>query len=150
MMVANMVRFKAANGESLSGERLVIPGYEDMDVIAVADGFQKKLFELTTGLEIAVVHGFSEEEIITSLVDQLNAKKFNVQKLMQKIYNSDVLRVGNEKRWKINDSPSYSSYKENRLAEEQAKPFIYTEEERKQIIEVTIYLSILNVKGAKI
>lgn len=129
------VSFKSSDGNDLTGKAVKVPGYEGMDVVAVRDGEGNlQLHELATGMKIAdVAPGLDEEAAIASVANQLNGKRFSVPRLMEKIYQGDIDKHGVHKKILVNPSPAYQAYKEQRIAEEQNVPFMYSEEERAEI-----------------
>lgn len=128
------VQFKTPGGKVLTGERLVIPGFEDLDTVMVSDGLEKKVYEQASGLEIASTKGgFSEAEVVPQVRDQLLAKGFNAERIYQKLYNNEKNKqwATRDKPYGVeNDSPNYAAYREKVEAAEAARPDLYSAEEK--------------------
>ncbi len=123
----------ASNQGQKTGTKVTVPGYEDVDFIAVQDGFNYDIYELASGLKVTPTASFSVDDAISQTAVALASKGITSEKLLSKIYSSekDVL-----KKLKVNESPAIQKFKEKKIAEEEKIPFLLTEEERQNLFEI--------------
>lgn len=121
-----------ANQGQKTGTKVTVPGYEDVDFVAVQDGFNYDIYELASGLKVTPTTSFSVDDAISQTAVTLASKGVTSEKLLSKIYNSEKAI----KSLKINESPAIEKFKEKRIAEEEKVPFIHTEEERQKLFEI--------------
>jgi hypothetical protein len=121
-----------ANQGQKTGTKVTVPGYEDVDFVAVQDGFNYDIYELASGLKVTPTTSFSVDDAISQTAVTLASKGVTSEKLLSKIYNSEKAI----KSLKINESPAIEKFKEKRIAEEEKIPFIHTEEERQKLFEI--------------
>ena len=128
------IAFKTAQGGKVTGEKVEVPGYEDMDLVLVRDGFENRIYELSSGLEIGgTQEAFSKEAAIESLRKQLEERKITSEKIHNVIFKGEKVK-------QINPSKKFESYAENRIAREKADyeslPLKYSPEEIKKLEEL--------------
>jgi hypothetical protein len=128
-----VVKFKTPQGNTLEGEKVEIPGYEDMDMILVKDGFENRIYELTSGIEIGNTgSAFSKQDAVSALRNQLLEKNVSSEKIKNKLFK--------EKSLQINPSNKFESYAEDRTTRERADyeslPLKYTPDEIKKLTEL--------------
>jgi len=128
------VTFKTQQGGKLNGEKVVIPGYEDMDMVLVKDGFENKIYELASGLEIGgTKEAFSREAAIESLRKTLEERKITSGKVHNVIFKGENVK-------QINPSKRFESYAEERTTREKSDyeklPLKYSPEEIQKLEEL--------------
>ena len=108
------IAFKTPEGSKVTGEKVEVPGYEDMDLVLVRDGFENRIYELSSGLEIGgTQEAFSKEAAIESLRKQLEERKITSEKIHNVIFKGERVK-------QINPSKKFESYAENRTAREKS------------------------------
>jgi len=122
----------ASNQGQKTGTKVTVPGYEDVDFVAVQDGFNYDIYELASGLKVTPTASFSVDDAISQTAVALASKGITSEKLLSKIYSSEK----DIKKLKVNESPAIQRFKEKKIAEEEKIPFIHTEEERQRLFEI--------------
>jgi NTP pyrophosphatase (non-canonical NTP hydrolase) len=108
------IAFKTSRGSRVTGEKVEVPGYEDMDLVLVKDGFENRIYELSSGLEIGgTQEAFSKEAAIESLRKQLAERKITSEKIHNVIFKGEKVK-------QINPSKKFESYAESRTAREKS------------------------------
>ena len=108
------VEFKTPEGNKILGEKVVIPGYEDIDLVLVKDGFENKIYELASGIEMGgTQEAFSKEAAIESLRNKLEEKKITSNKVLNVIFKGENVK-------QINSSKKFEFYSEERKAREKS------------------------------
>lgn len=128
------VTFKTPEGSKITGEKVEIPGYEDMDLVLVRDGFENKIYELSSGLEMGgTQEAFSKEDAINSLRKQLQERNITSGKVHNVIFKGEKVK-------QINPSKKFETYAEERKSREAADyekmPLKYSPEEIKKLEEL--------------
>tara|TARA_R110002126_G_scaffold97706_2_gene227467 strand:+ start:7337 stop:11026 length:3690 start_codon:yes stop_codon:yes gene_type:complete len=128
------VTFRTQDGDKITGEKVILPGYEDMDMILVKDGFENKIYELSSGLEIGgTQEAFSKEAAIKSLRKTLEERNITSGKVHNVIFKGEKVK-------QINPSKKFESYAEERRSREKADyeklPLKYSPEEIKKLEEL--------------
>jgi hypothetical protein len=128
------VTFRTQDGDKITGEKVILPGYEDMDMILVKDGFENKIYELSSGLEIGgTQEAFSKEAAIKSLRKTLEERNITSGKVHNVIFKGEKVK-------QINPSKKFESYAEERRLREKADyeklPLKYSPEEIKKLEEL--------------
>lgn len=127
-----------STGGKVSGEKVTVPGYENMDFVAVRnkDGMNYDIYELASGRAIGAEAGtfFSPTEAANRVGEYLAANKVTPEKLFEKF----IKREGDPTAGKfiMNESPAYENYKSQKQAEVEKKPFVHSESERKKLTEI--------------
>jgi hypothetical protein len=121
-----------ANEGKRTGAKVIIPGYEDVDFVAVQDGFNYDIYELASGLKVTPTASFSIDDAISQTAATLASKGVTSDKLLSKIYNSEK----DIKNLRINESPAIEKFREKKVAEEEKVPFIHTEKERSVLLDI--------------
>jgi hypothetical protein len=128
------ITFKTPQGAELQGEKIEIPGYEDIEMVLVKDGFENKIYELASGIELGdTKSAFSKEDAIKSLRDELLKRNVSSEKIKNALFKGEKVK-------QINPSKIFESYAEERKAREKGEyenlPLSYTPEEISKLNEL--------------
>jgi hypothetical protein len=108
------ITFKTPKGDKINGEKVVVPGYENMDLVLVKDGFENKIYELASGIEMGgTQEAFSKEAAIESLRKAMEGKKITSDKVHNVIFKGENVK-------QINPSKKFESYSEERKTKERS------------------------------
>jgi hypothetical protein len=128
------VEFKTPEGNSIVGEKVIIPGFEKMDMVIVKEGLNNIVYDLASGMPISE-GDFTKEGTIKSIKDNFEARNITQAKLYGLIYkgnNTSSFENKNRVR-QINPSSMFESYSEKRKASDKAEyeklPLKYTPKE---------------------
>jgi hypothetical protein len=134
----DQVSFKLSTGGQVTGEKITVPGYENMDFVAVRakDGMSYEIYELASGRAIGEEAGtsFSAKEAANKVGEYLASKKVTPEKLFDKFINREGDKT--KSALVINDSPSYQKYKSQKKAEADGRPYLHDESEREKLTEI--------------
>lgn len=132
----------------VTGQIFIIPGFENLDLVLVQDGFFKKVYELSTGLELAQSNAFTDKDVIVDIVGAVMKKNLTDLGILNKIYSAQH-NFGNKHLKVINDSPKYKAYEAQQIAEYDNAPFAFQNEERAQLqtmLDQAIAEDLANIK----
>jgi hypothetical protein len=106
------LKLETADGRRVTGKKVTLPGYEDIDFVVVKDGLNYDLYELSSGLRINKESFFSEKEAISSSAADLAASNATSEKILGKIYRNTTQSAGKESSAarKRNPSPAYDRF----------------------------------------
>jgi hypothetical protein len=108
------ITFKTPKGDKINGEKVVVPGYENMDLVLVKDGFENKIYELASGIEMGgTQEAFSKEAAIESLRKAMEGKKITSDKVHNVIFKGENVK-------QINPSKKFEFYSEERKTKERS------------------------------
>ena len=129
------VEFKTPEGNNIVGEKVIIPGFEKIDMVMVKEGFNNTVYDLASGMQIIEGGDFSKEGAIKSIKEQLDKRNITQNKLYGTIYKgSNISSFQNKSAIRqINPSSMFESYSEKRKAYDKAEyeklPLKYTPKE---------------------
>lgn len=128
------ITFKTPKGDKINGEKVVVPGYENMDLVLVKDGFENKIYELASGIEMGgTQEAFSKEAAIESLRKAMEGKKITSDKVHNVIFKGENVK-------QINPSKKFESYSEERKTKERSDyeslPLKFTPKEIERLEEL--------------
>ena len=135
------VEFNTPEGKKIIGERVIIPGFEKIDMVMVKDGLNNTVYELASGMPIAE-GDFTKENAIKSIKDDFESRNVTQDKIYNLIYKStNTSSLENKNRVpQINPSSMFESYSEKRKAFEKAEyeklPLKFNPEEIKKLKEL--------------
>lgn len=135
-------------GKKLIGQSFEIPSLEQLDLILVQDGFLKKIYELSTGMELAQSNAFTDQEAIVDIVGAFTKKNVSDNAILEKIYSAQH-NFGNKSLHVINHSPKYEAYKAEQIAEFENSPYAFQGEERARLqamLDTAIAEDLQNIK----
>lgn len=124
-----------ATGKPITGEPITIPGYEALDLICVQDGFEQKIYELASGLEILATTSFTKEDAVRQALDFLLEKKVTPERILTRIMQGEGGYMGKDSLSKLkrNNSPAYDRFVKKLEDDYNALPDLYSEDEKKEI-----------------
>ena len=133
LIEGEVIKFKTPQGNTLEGEKVEMEGYEDMDMILVKDGFENRIYELTSGIEIGNTgSAFAKQDAVSALRNQLLEKNVSSEKIKNKLFKDKSLQ--------INPSNKFESYSEQRTTKERADyeslPLKYSPDELSKLKEL--------------
>lgn len=143
-MVMEAIAFIDWNGKKRVGEKVLVPGFERLDLIYIQDGFMGRVFELATGAEVIEAQGFTPQEAIRDVIGALIKKNLTDVKLLEQLYGNDHPH-GRKQLRIVNESPAYLAYKAQRQAERLADPFYFSESDRATIQELIDVMRLENL-----
>jgi hypothetical protein len=132
------VTFNTPQGEKLTGEKIIIPGFEKIDMVLVKEGLNNRIYDLASGGEL-VDGEFSKENLIQSVIDQFKKKNITQPKIYGLIYKGSNVSAfeSKDKVRQINPSSMFESYSEKRKAYDKAEyeklPLKYTPKEIEEL-----------------
>lgn len=130
------ISFIDKGGATLTGNSIIIPGFEKLDLVCTEDGFLKRIYELATGLELMQSQSFTEKDVIADALKGFSNKNLSDVAILKKIYANDYHQFGNKTLKVINHSPSFLAFKQATEEELANRPFAFNEAERAEIIEM--------------
>ena len=128
------VTFNTPEGKKLTGEKIIIPGFEKIDMIMVKEGLNNTVYDLASGMPISE-GDFTKEGTIKSIKDNFEARNITQGKLYGQIYKGSNISSFENKSGvrQINPSSMFESYSEKRKAFDKAEyeklPLKYTPKE---------------------
>lgn len=128
------VTFNTLEGKKLTGEKIIIPGFEKIDMIMVKEGLNNTVYDLASGMPISE-GDFTKEGTIKSIKDNFEARNITQGKLYGQIYKGSNISSFENKSGvrQINPSSMFESYSEKRKAFDKAEyeklPLKYTPKE---------------------
>jgi hypothetical protein len=136
------VEFKTPEGNKVVGEKVIIPGFEKMDMVIVKEGLNNIVYDLASGMPISE-GDFTKEGTIKSIKDDFEARNITQAKLYGLIYkgnNTSSFENKNRVR-QINPSSMFESYSEKRKVYDKAEyeklPLKYTPKEIEELNKLT-------------
>jgi hypothetical protein len=136
------VEFKTPEGKKIVGEKVIIPGFEKIDMVMVKDGLNNTVYDLASGMPM-VEGDFSKEGAIKSIKEQLDKRNITQPKIYGLIYkstNTSSLENSKNRVPQINPSSMFESYSEKRKAFEKEEyeklPLKFNPEEIKKLKEL--------------
>jgi hypothetical protein len=126
------VEFNTPEGNKITGERVIIPGFEKIDMVIVKDGLNNTVYDLASGMPIAE-GDFTKEGAIKSIKDDFEARNITQAKIYNNIFKGDRVK-------QINPSSLFESYSEKRKAFDKAEyeklPLKFTPQEITKLNEL--------------
>jgi hypothetical protein len=136
------VEFQTPEGNKIVGEKVIIPGFEKIDMVMVKDGLNNTVYDLASGMPM-VEGDFSKEGAIKSIKEQLDKRNITQPKIYGLIYkstNTSSLENSKNRVPQINPSSMFESYSEKRKAFEKEEyeklPLKFNPEEIKKLKEL--------------
>jgi hypothetical protein len=136
------VEFNTPEGNKIVGERVIIPGFEKIDMVIVKEGLNNVVYDLASGTPIAE-GDFTKENAIKSIKDDFESRNITQDKIYNLIYkstNTSSLENSKNRVPQINPSSMFESYSEKRKAFEKAEyeklPLKFNPEEIKKLKEL--------------
>jgi hypothetical protein len=146
--VGETINFKDSSGNKISGEKVEIPGYESLDLVLVRDGFNNRIYELSTGIELMGSTSFSKEEALKEASDKLLEKGISAQKIHDRILAAEQDKTTSKLKV-VNPSPAYEAYKAQKQAEYEKKPFVQSESDRAEMNKMADEIEPINKNVAE-
>jgi len=134
------IEFKTAQQNTTKGIKVEIPGLEGLDTILVQDGMTYEVYELTTGMKLAdTENAMSPAEAVKTIAN--NIPSGMAEKILNKIYQSEEVnryKIAGEKPGIaiMNESPAYKAFREQKIAEEENRPFLLDEKTRNEFLNL--------------
>jgi len=132
------VTFNNPEGDTITGEKVIIPGFEKIDMVIVKEGLNNIVYDLASGMPISE-GDFTKEGTIKAIKDDFEARNITQGKLYGLIYKgSNVSAFESKGRVRqINPSSMFESYSEKRKASDKAEyeklPLKYTPKEIEEL-----------------
>ena len=123
------------NAKPITGEKITIPGHEDMDTVIVRDGMSYDIYELATGLKLTSEESFTREDAIQNASSIMKEKGVTAKKIYTKAVKGEFDKFGVEKVKPINKSVAYEQFREEERAKALAMPYLKTETERQGLLD---------------
>ena len=124
------------NAKPITGEKVTIPGHEDMDTIIVRDGMSYDIYELATGLKLTSEESFTREDAIENASNMMKEKGVTARKIYTKAVKGEFDKYGVEKVKPINKSSAYEQFREEERAKALAMPYLKSESERQKFLDI--------------
>ena len=128
------VEFETPEGNKIVGEKVIIPGFEKIDMVIVKEGLNNIVYDLASGMPISE-GDFTKEGTIKAIKDDFEARNITQAKLYGLIYKGSNTSSFENKSGvrQINPSSMFESYSEKRKAYDKAEyeklPLKYTPKE---------------------
>lgn len=133
------VEFNTPEGNKITGERVIIPGFEKIDMVIVKEGLNNVVYDLASGTPLAE-GDFTKENAIKSIKDDFESRNITQDKIYNLIYkstNTSSFENSKNRVPQINPSSMFESYSEKRKAYDKAQyeklPLKYTPKEIEEL-----------------
>lgn len=141
------VKFNVANGETISGHKVEVPGIEHLDLAVgrVGNSNDWKVIEIATGGVIG--DGLTEAEAISNTEAKADThKKVTYEKIHAKIEQG---KYGKGAK-KVNESDKYNQFLQDQKKQRSESPFLYSDAERYRLEKIAnLYKKAGDVSGEK-